>query len=62
MNKINVFSEKLDCSIEIEVDTVDDAVYTEWTDQGWNNGVGTWVDRGWNNGVGTWVDRGWNNY
>lgn len=73
MDKLKVFSKKLNEEVQISFDSANilcttDGIlmawnnsYGHWLDQGWNNSYGKWQDQGWNNNYGNWIDQGWNN-
>lgn len=69
MNKLSVFSGKLNQMIEAAFDNEEIPIIPEGEPNsmglcyagGWNNSSGSWLDNGWNNSSGSWQNNGWNN-
>lgn len=69
MNKLSVFSKKLNQTLDIMFDHGGILVTPEGVPVragicyagGWSNSSGRWLDNGWNNSSGSWQDKGWNN-
>lgn len=68
MDKLKVFSKKVDQAMEVVFGSNGALITPEGVslkDNGavfaWNNSSDDWVDGGWNNSSDSWVDGGWNN-
>lgn len=61
MQKLSIYSKKLDSKIELDLKLSGNCLaHDSWTDGGWNN-YSTWLNGGWSN-FNSWMHNGWNNY